>query len=309
MTLHRTFIGCDISKADLDLFDPRTGQALRIRNERAALRDFAQTLDKDSAFIIFEATGGHDRLLRHALAEAGVAFARINPTTVRRFAQARGRLAKTDRLDARTLCEFGTLFRPACDSPPCPERERLAAFARRRDQLVALRALQLRHLSEAFDPAIMADIEGLIADLDRRIAGIEADIHHQMQATNSLAEAAVRLTTAPGVGPVTALALVAHMPELGTLSPKAAASLAGLAPFNNDSGTRRGRRQIKGGRSRVRKALYMAALSAIRVCGRFRCFFAALAQRSGSKKLAIIAVARKLLIVLNAMQRDRKAYA
>jgi transposase len=309
MTIHQNYLGCDISKQMLDLFDPRSGKLLRLANEPAALRAFAATLDPAESFVVFEASGIYDRLLRHVLGEAGVAFARLNPMMVRRFAQARGRLAKTDRLDARTLSELGAMFRPSADRPPCAHRERLTAFARRRDQLVEARAVELRHLAAAFDPAIVGDIKAVIAGLDARIAALEAEIACQMRTIDDLAEQAARLASAPGVGPVTALTLIAHMPELGTLSPKTVASLAGLAPFNNDSGKRRGKRMIRGGRPRVRKALYMAALGAIRAAGRFRAFYTAVATRSGSKKLALIAVARKLLTVLNAMQRDQKAYA
>jgi transposase len=227
----------------------------------------------------------------------------------RRFAQARGRLAKTDRIDARMLSEMGAMFRPAADRPLCPQRERLAALARRRDQMVAARALERRHLTEAFDATVIADIELAIAGLDARIKTLEADIDRHMQASGDLAGVAERITSAPGVGAVTALTFIAHMPELGSCSPKAIASLAGLAPFNNDIGARHGRRAIRGGRPRVRKALYMAALGAIRANARFREAYTAIASRAGSKKLAIIAVARKLLVVLNAMQRDQKPFA
>jgi len=309
MTLHRNYLGCDISKQMLDLFDPRSGRLLRLANEPAALRTFAATLDPLDSFVVFEASGVYDRQLRHVLGEAGIAFARLNPMMVRRFAQARGRLAKTDRLDARMLSELGGMFRPGADRPPCADRERLTAFARRRDQLVEARAVELRHLAAAFDPAIIADIEAVIAGLDLRIATLEATIARQIGSIDTLAEQAARLASAPGVGPVTALTLVAHMPELGTLSPKTAASLAGLAPFNNESGQRRGKRMIRGGRPRVRQALYMAALGAIRASARFKAFYTDIAARSGSKKLAIIAVARKLITVLNAMQRDQKTYA
>lgn len=309
MTIHHNYIGCDIAKAMLDVFDPATGRLCRVANELVALEGFAATLDPQASFIVFEATGHHDRLLRHVLGAAGIAFVRLNPMMVRRFAQARGRLAKTDRIDARILSEMGAMFEPQADQPPCAERERLVALARRRDQLVAARATEWRHLAEAFDTAVIADIEAAISALDARIAALETDIRQHMRATGALAAQAERLTSAPGIGPVTALTLIAHMPELGTLSPKAIASLAGLAPCNNDSGTKHGRRGIRGGRPRVRKALYMAALGAIRANHRFKAFYSAIAARSGSKKSAIIAVARKLLTVLNAMQRDQKPFA
>lgn len=308
MTIQHNYIGCDIAKKMLDLFDPLSGRLFRVANEADAIEAFAATLDPATSFVVMEATGSHDRLLRQFLSQAGIAFARINPTMVRRFAQARGRLAKTDRIDARMLSEFGTLLEPQADDPPCPKRERLAALARRRDQLVEMRAKEFKHLKEAFDALIVADIEASIAALDARIAAIEAEIDRQLQTASDIAEEADRLTSAPGVGPVTALMLIAHMPELGLFSPKRIASLAGLAPVNNDSGSRRGRRMIRGGRGRVRKALYMAALGAIRASNRFSTFYKAIANRSGSKKLAIVAVARKLLVILNAMQRDRCVY-
>jgi transposase len=304
MTIHHNFIGCDIGKEAVDIFDPRTARFCRIPNTEAQLSAFAKRLDPAGDLVVLEATGHCDRLVRLCLAQAGIAFARVNPKTARRFAEARGRLAKTDRIDARSLSHMGAMFGLSADAPPCPVHERLAALARRRDQLVDARASERRHLGAAFDPAVRADIEAMIAILGERIAAIESAIDEQMQSGN-LAEGARRLASAPGVGKVTALALLAHMPELGTLSPKAAASLAGLAPFNDDSGKRAGRRRIKGGRPRVRKALYMAALGAIRASSRLRTFYLAVKARTGAAKAAIIAVARKLITILNAMQRDK----
>lgn len=309
MTLHRNFVGCDISKRFIDLFDPRSNRRQRLLNERAALEAFAAALDPDRDIVVLEATGSHDRLLRHVLAERDVGHVRLNPMTARRFAQARGRLAKTDRIDARSLAEYGAAFQPAADAPPSPARERLAALARRRDQLVEARAAELKHRADALEPAVISDIDAMVAVLDARIHEIEALIEHQLRADPQMVRQAGHLSSAPGVGPVTVLTVLAHMPELGRLSPKTAAALAGLAPFNNDSGQRKGRRSIAGGRPRVRKALYMAALGAIRANGsRFTAFYNDLVARSGSKKLAIVAVARKLLIALNAMLRDDKAF-
>ncbi len=307
MTIQHNFIGCDIGKEAVDIFDPRTARFWRIPNTEAQLCAFAQRLDPADDLVVLEATGHCDRLVRLCLAQAGVAFARVNPKTARRFAEARGRLAKTDRIDARLLSHMGAMFALSADTPPCPIHERLAGLARRRDQLVEARATERRHLGDAFDPDIRADIEAMIAILGERIAAIEIAIDEQMK-SGDLAEGARRLTTAPGVGKVTALTLLAHMPELGSLSPKAAASLSGLAPFNDDSGKRSGRRRIKGGRPRVRKALYMAALGAIRASARLRAFYQTVKARTGAAKAAIIAVARKLLTILNAMQRDKTQF-
>ena len=308
MMIHYNYIGCDIAMAALDIFDARLGRLYRVDNEPLALRAFAQGLSADD-FIVFEATGSHDRNLRQALSEANISYARLNPTTVRRFAQARGKRAKTDQIDARTLSQMGAMFALNADAPFDENRERLTALACRRDQLVELRAVQLRQSSGVEEPLVDDDIASLITELTGRIKSIDALIADQLKTVGDLAAQAARLTSAPGVGPVTALTLIAHMPELGHISPKAIASLAGLAPYNNDSGTKQGKRSIRGGRSRVRRALYMAALGAIRACTRFKTFYTAIAQRSGSKKLAIIATARKLLTVLNAMQRTNQNFA
>ena len=308
MTIHHTFIGCDIGKDMIDIFDPRTARFCRIDNTQTELSAFAGRLDPATDLVVLEATGHYDRLLRLCLTQAGIAFARVNPKMARRFAEARGRLAKTDRIDARSLAEMGAMFGLTAEAPPCPARERLAALARRRDQLVDARANERRHLGDAFDPTIRADIEAMITIFGERIAAIEGEIDAQMK-SGHLAEEARRLTCAPGVGKVTALTLLAHMPELGRLSPKAAASLSGLAPFNDDSGKRYGRRRIKGGRPRVRKALYMAALGAIKASTRLRAFYQAVAARTGSAKAGIIAVARKLITILNAMLRDKTNFA
>ncbi len=307
--IQHNYVGCDVAKDMLDIFDPRTGRFQRIVNTTLAITSFVEGLDRTRDFVVFEATGVHDRLLRHALAVAGIAYSRRNPVQTRRFAQARGLLAKTDRVDARMLAEYGSRFTPPPDPHPCPSRERIAALARRRDQLVEIRAREAKHLSEAFDAAVIADIEYLQAALTQRIKQLETLIKQAIAEADAATVATYKvLRSAPGVGKVTALTLIAHMPELGRSSPKTIASLAGLAPLNNDSGKRNGRRAIRGGRSRVRRALYMAALSAIRSI-RFKGFYEALAARSASKKLALIAVARKLLTSLNAMVRDGKAFA
>lgn len=308
MTIHHNFIGCDIGKEAIDVFDRQTAKFCRIDNNEAALSAFAHRLDPASDLVVFEATGHCDRLLRLCLAQAGIGFARVNPRTARRFAEARGRLAKTDRIDARSLAEMGAMFGLVAEAAPCPARERLTALARRRDQLVEARATERRHLGDAFDPDIRADIEAMIIILGTRIAAIEGLIDDQMKGEH-LGKEVDRLTSVPGVGKVTALTLLAHMPELGSLSPKAAASLSGLAPFNDDSGKRSGRRRIKGGRPRVRKALYMAALGAIRASARLRSFYQAVATRTGAAKAAIIAVARKLITILNAILRDKTQFA
>jgi transposase len=302
----QNYIGCDVSKGTLDFFDAQRGKFQQIRNQPKAIGRFVDDLDGRRDFVVMEATGVHDRLLRHALAEAGIAFVRRNPMQMRRFAQAGGQMAKTDRIDARMLSHYGERYLPQPDALPSRERERIAALSRRRDQLVEVRARQKRHLDEAFEDDVVADIKGVIAELSVRIEALEKAIASAVkQADPDTAMVYDILVSAPGISLITAAALIAHLPELGHRSPKTIASLVGLAPFNNDSGKRKGRRAIAGGRGRVRRALYMASLAAKSSCPRFAAFYERISARSGSRKLAIVAVARKLLTVLNAMLRDQ----
>jgi transposase len=305
----QNWIGCDVSKETLDFFDAGQGRHCRIANEVDAITAFVGRLRAGVDFVVMEATGTYDRLLRHALADAGVAFSRHNPEQTHHFSRSAARRAKTDRLDAVMLADYGRLHRPAADPVPDRKRERLQALARRRDQLVEIRAKQKKHLAEAFDDDVAADIEALIAQLDERIRALEAIIRTAIDEAGRSAEDYALMTSAPGVAQVTALTLLAHMPELGQRSPKAIAALAGLAPIDNASGKHRRRSTIAAGRARVRRALYMAALASIKARSRFKATYDAIAARSGSRKVAIIAVARKLIVALNAMIRDRKRFA
>ncbi|MFE0019362.1 IS110 family transposase [Mesorhizobium sp. NPDC059054] len=307
--IEQNYIGCDISKRTLDFHDAASGRDVRIANDAAAIAAHVAGLHSGRDFIVMEATGVHDRLLRHALAEAGIAFSRHNPTHTHHHAKAGRQRAKTDRLDARMLCDYGRCHQPAAEATPCAERERLQALVRRRDQLVDIRADQKKHLQEAFDADVTTDIESLIITLDERIKALEALIRTVTDADATIAADYDILVSAPGVATVTATTLIALMPELGQRSPKTIAALAGLAPIANESGSKTFRSHIRGGRPRVRRALYMAALTAIRSCQRFTQAYTAIATRSGSKKLAIIAVARKLLVSLNAMIRDKSRFA
>ncbi|MBN2871953.1 MAG: IS110 family transposase [Halothiobacillaceae bacterium] len=308
MTLPYRYVGCDVSKHWLDVFDPAEGVPRRIANTAEATSALAGQLASSRAFLVFEATGAYDSTLRTALHQAGVPCARLNPTLVRRYAQARGRKAKTDALDAVVLADLGERLRPDPDPVPCPHRARLAALATRRDQLVTMRAMEKNRIAEAEDPLVRQDIEATIAYFDAAISRLEAEIQRHIQSHDSLRRQARLLTSAPGIGPVAAQVLLALMPELGHTNPKRLAALAGLAPFNHDSGQLKGKRCISGGRARVRKALYMAALMAARTCPNLKAFADRITQSAKARKVALIAVARKLLIRLNAMLRDEAIY-
>lgn len=308
MSIPYLYVGCDVSKHWLDIFDPTEGRSRRIANTVQATAELADALSDRNAFVVFEATGAYDRVLRTALHRAKVANARLNPTMVRRYAQARGRKAKTDALDASVLADLGERLRPAPDPFPCPDRARLAALGTRRDQLVTMRAMEKTRLCEAHDSFVCEDLENAIASLSAAIARIDAEIEDHIQSHENLHAQARLLATAPGIGPVAAQVLLALMPELGQVSPKRLASLAGLAPFNHDSGQLKGKRCISGGRARVRRALYMAALVAARSCSDLKAFADRITQGAKARKIALVATARKLLVRLNAMLRDNAEY-
>ena len=308
MTLTQSFIGIDISQAFLDLFDETTATHTRIANGDADISKLVHGLNGRAVTIIFEATGSYDRKLALALENASIAYVRVNPARARDFARASGYLAKTDAIDARMLAAMGRAVTLKTAEPRDPMRTKLAALHKRRDQLVEDRADDKKRLLQTSETEARASINRHVAWLKTEIAKIEKAITVLIASCPELLDAKALLETAPGVGKVTAVALLAGMPELGHRSAKAIAALAGLAPLNNDSGTMRGRRTIKGGRNRVRRALYMAALSAIRACPRFRAKYEEIAKRSGSAKLAIIAIARKLLIALNAMAKANQPF-
>lgn len=302
------FVGIDVSKHHLDIFDGGLGGAERIDNRADAVTALVERWRGRGVFVLFEATGRYDALLRHALAAGGVAHARVNPARARDFARATGALAKTDAIDAKLLAAMAMTLRPRADKPQAQNRERLARLNLRRDQLVADRARERARREALDDPLVAADIAAHIAFLAERIAAIEAAIARLVKAEPTLADDARLLRSAPGFGPVAAATLIAAMPELGARSSKTIAALAGLAPFNRDSGAMRGKRAIRGGRRRVRKALYMAAVTAIRSQPRFAEAYKAFIARGKPAKVALVAIARKLLVIANAILRDKTAF-
>lgn len=308
MSIQPGFAGCDISKEHLDIFDEALARPERVVNDSGGIAPLVARWKDRDVLVLFEATGPYDALLRRMLTDAAIPFARVNPARARDFARATGRLAKTDAIDARVLAAMARALRPACEPTPSPEREALARLHKRRDQLVAMRKQERTRLTAIGDPAMAEDIEAHIAWLSTRIAAIEDRTRALIGASGHLNEDQRLLRSVPGIGPVAAATLIALMPELGTRSPKTIAALAGLAPFNADSGQFRGRRVIKGGRRRVREALYMAAITAVRSKHRFARLYKAMIEAGKPPKLALIAIARKILVTANAILRDRTAF-
>jgi transposase len=308
MTIPPEVVGIDVSKHTLDIFDAGVGRSQTVANTAGATAALARELAGLGRFVVLEATGSYDARLRRALEAALVPYARVNPGQARDFARAAGFLAKTDRLDARMLARLGQTLRPRPAEPADGARERLSRLHRRRDQLVAMRKQERTRLSDLSEDDLLEDLQRHLAWLNAEIAVLDKRIAQAITADPRLTHTCRIVRSLPGVGPVTATTLLALVPELGHRSPKTIAALAGLAPLNRDSGLHRGKRTIRGGRRRVREALYMAAVAACRSDTPFAATYRTLTGLGKAPKLALIAVARKLLITANAMVRDQQAY-
>lgn len=307
MTIAPVYIGIDVSKDKLDIFDPQAGSAT-ISNTLEASRELCARLALSPHFVVLEATGAYDGRLRRALEEAGVPYARINPERARDFARALGFKAKTDRIDARMLALFGKRLQPPQREPINSEREAVALLHRRRDQLVCMRVQERNRRSEMDEPGLREDIERHLAWLDAEIDAIAERIAAAIRASEDLDGKERLLRSMPGVGPVVAATLISLMPELGAASARKVAALAGLAPFAVESGRFKGQRSIRGGRKEVRDKLYMAAVAAARSKSALGDSFRAMRAKGKLAKVALIALARKMLTILNALIRDNVEY-
>jgi len=308
MTIAKTVLGIDVSKANLDVAARPSGRAGRYANTADGIARVVALAREQGAFVVLEATAAWDRALMLALETAEVPYHRANPGRARAFARATGLLAKTDQVDAGMLAKYGS----ALDLPPAPpadpNRMRLQALSVRRDQLVEMRKAERIRLKALPDPEAAESLRAMLAFLGGQIADFDARIRKLTAHAQDLARDGAILRSAPGVGPVCASVLLACMPQLGRVDRRAIASLAGLAPVARDSGLLRGARHVQGGRKRVRDALYMAALAAIR-SEAFRPRYERMRQAGKPAKLALVAIARQLLVALNAAIRDQKPFS
>jgi len=310
MTLHQNVVGVDVAKDWIDTCDLASGEVRHIDTTPRALKAFAAKLagSPGQTLAVFEASGGCERPLIAALEAAGVAYARVNPRQAREFARATGRLAKTDKVDARVLAEMGRALELAPTIPVDPARRRLAELVARREDLVGAISRETQRLGQACDAFVRRDIRSLLTVLKGRRTSLEKEIAAQLRANQTLAGKDRRLRTAPGVGPSVAATLIACLPELGQIERRPIASLAGLAPHASDSGRSKGKRQVWGGRAEVRRALYIAAFIASRYDPELKALRARLIAAGKPFKVAIIAIARKLLTILNAMIHENRDY-
>ena len=300
MKVKGVYLGADVAKAEIVVAGGPLAQPWTIANAPAGYRALLAGLGAGPVQVICEATGPYHQKFVAALQQAGVAVSVINPRAARAFARAQNRLAKTDAIDAATLAEFGRCLQPPPTPQPEPARQELAELVARRAQLVADRARESTRQEGLTLPVVVRALRRHLRHLDGQIAALEKAIARLIAAHPVLRAAAARLQAVAGVGPATVAVLLAELPELGHGDKNNIASLAGLVPFNRDSGAYRGTRSIRGGRAAVRRALYMAALSAARVNPILRTVYQRLRQRGKAHKVALVAVMRKLLLHLHA---------
>jgi transposase len=308
MSTAPVYLGADVAKPSVDLFTTGLAVPRSIANTGAGYRLLLKSLRRSPApvHVVCEATGIYHQAFVAALHAAGIPVSVVNPRQARDFARSRNQLAKTDALDARILAEYGRSAQPAPTPRPDPRFVRLQQLVGRRAQLVADRAAERTRESEQPSLAreIHASLQRNLRHLDREIEKIEDLIDQLVAQTPALRDRVRLLVAVQGVGRLTAVAVLAALPELGTLSENQVAALAGLAPFNRDSGAFRGTRSIRGGRLGVRAALYMAALSATRSNPFLQPLYQRLRAKGKAHKVALVAVMRKLLIHLNRLLKN-----
>lgn len=298
-------VGIDVAKAQLDIAVRPSGEQWTVPYEEAALAALVPRLQAlGPALVVLEATGGREMRVVAALAAAGVPVAVVNPRQVRDFARAVGQLAKTDALDAHLLARFAAVVQPPPRALPDAQAQQLAAWLTRRRQVVGILVAERQRLDTAL-PTVRVRVQAHLNWLEEELADLDDTLTRAVQASPVWRVNDQLLRSVPGIGPATAFALLADLPELGTLDRKALATLVGVAPLNGDSGTLRGRRLIYGGRARVRCALYMATLVATRFNPVIRTFYARLCAAGKPKKVALVACMHKLLTILNAIVRDQ----
>ncbi len=302
------FVGVDVCKEWLDIAGGEGSATKRVRRSEGTWRRWLLGhSDRDRLHIIVEATGGFEAVVAEVCDAESVTYSIVNPLRVRQFAKATGRLAKTDRVDAEVLSAFGQATRPRPSRPLSPEKARLRALVERRRDLIQLRTAEKNRLAQS-PKETRGSVQEHIAWLDNAISEIDQLVDVALREADELHRAAQHMRSVKGVGPVTAATILALLLEPGTLDRRQIAALVGLAPFANESGPRRGHRRIYGGRAAVRAVLYMSALVASRSNPPFKAMYQRLIAANKPQKVALTAVARKLLTVLNAMARDGSSW-
>jgi transposase len=307
--MEQIFIGIDVAKDRLDVHLRPLGEAFTVARDNEGLAALVDRLKHVApALIVVEATGGFEVTVAAAIGSAGLPLAVVNPRQIRDFARATGKLAKTDALDAAAIAHFAEAVRPEPRPLPDAQAQELGELVARRRQIIEMIVAERNRLRSLRSGRLKKRIEQHLAVLQKELTAIENDLGDSIRGTPAWRENEDLLTSVPGVGNATAHTLLADLPELGTLRRKQISALSGIAPFNRDSGTWRGKRTVSGGRASVRTALYMAALVASRFNPVIAAFYQRLRAAGKPPKVALVACMRKLLVILNAIIRDKRPW-
>jgi transposase len=303
------FVGIDVSKDTLDVHLRPEDRDLQFANNDDGISALLGSLEKSNiTLVVLEATGGYENAVVAALSVAKIPLSLVNPKRARDFAKAIGRLAKTDKIDARTLAEFADKVRPPVRSLPDADTLKLRALLTRRSQLIGMRTMEKNRLGALKDRTTRRSVEAVLRTLEKEIERADRDLDKAIQECPVWAAKDELLQSIPGIGPVVSRTLLAEMPELGTYSREEVAALAGVAPLNRDSGKWSGKRMIAGGRAAVRSMLYIASHAAKQGNALLRAFADRLEAAGKERKVIRIALARKLLIIANAVLRDQRPW-
>lgn len=303
------FVGIDVSKDRLDVAVLPSGEAFGVARTAEGLDALLERLRPLAPqAIALEATGGYEAVVAATLGAAGLPVIILNPAQVRAFARALGQHAKTDPIDARLIARFTAMTRPAVRPLPDAATRRLADLVARRRQIIAMMVAERQRRARSTEPRMQRSIARLLDALQRELSEVDRDIGDDIRASPAWREKEELLASVPGVGPVISRTLIAEMPELGSLDRREVAALAGLAPWTRQSGQWKGRSFIGGGRAGLRAALYMGAVTASRHNPALKAFRERLLATGKPPMVALIAVARKLLTILNAIIRDKQPW-
>ena len=308
MLILEVCVGIDVSRDQLDVALWGETKSLAVANNKRGIGKLVkQMLSLRPALVVVEATGGYEEGVVLALFEAGIPVALVSPQRVRQYARAKGLLAKTDRLDAQILADYGKHMEPRLFVGKGEERRRLSALVGRRKQLNEMLQAEKNRLRTK-DLSMQQSLRRTICYLKKELETMDQEIEQFLQDHQELEEQEALLRSAKSIGRVTAVTLLADLPELGQLDRKEIAALVGVAPMNRDSGKKRGYRRTQGGRPEVRSALYMSTLTGIRYNPILKAQYDQLVKRGKEKKVAITACMRKMLTILNAMMRDQQPF-
>jgi transposase len=301
---YKDYVGIDVCKKYLDVCIRSTGECFRTENNANGFKVIQERLvGYLPCLLIAESTGGYEADMVRSLQKKGLSVSVINPRQARDFAKAVGRLAKTDKIDARVLAHFGEAVKPPVKAISNEDEASLSALAQRRRQLVDMLTVEKNRLGQAHGSTVKS-IKKSIEFLNKQLKDVEKQLAEYVKSDEQWSRKTEVLKSIRGVGQIIAVTLVADLPELGKVSHKEIAALAGLAPFNRDSGLMQGKRSIWGGRATVRTALYMGALVAVRFNPVLKAFYEKLCRAGKQKKVALIACARKLLTIMNSMIKN-----